>query len=144
MTRVTAALHQARGTAKRTSPMLKTRTATALLLAIPALALGACGGSDSDKDANSDEAQITTIVDAVSADPSALCRHLSAEALRAAFEGDEAACVTAAEGEEGDGPATIEEVTVDGDTATVRLTDDRGPDTARFAKEDGEWKVVLD
>jgi hypothetical protein len=117
--------------------MFKTRTA--LLLTLPALAFGACGSSGSDS--NSDEDQITSVVDAVAADPLAICDHLSADMLRRL--GGKDACVRAGEasGDRGS-KATIEDLAVDGDTATVRITDADGPTEVKFVKEDGDWKVA--
>lgn len=119
--------------------MFKTRTTAALLLAIPALALAACGGSDSDS--NSDEDQITAVVEAVAADPVAICDHVTSADLEQL--GGKDACVRAGEASKDEGgEATINDIALDGDTATVRLTDDDGPTTVRFAKEDGDWKIL--
>lgn len=119
--------------------MFKTRTTAALLLTIPALALGACGGSDSDS--NSDEDQITAVIEAVAADPLAICDHLTVADLRQ-FGGKDA-CVRAGEasGDRGS-ETTIEEITIDGERASARISDDDGPTTVGFVKEDGDWKVV--
>lgn len=119
--------------------MFKARTA--LLLTLPALAFGACGGdSDSDSKSNSDEDQITTVVEAVAADPLAICDHLSADLLRRF--GDKETCISTGEaaGDRGS-EATIDSLEVDGETATVRLTDADGPTAVEFVKEDGAWKI---
>lgn len=119
--------------------MFKARTTTALLLTIPALALGACGGSDSDS--NSDEDQITTVIEAVAADPLAVCDHVDAATLEQM--GGKDGCVRSGE-ESGDrgSEVTIDEITIDGDGAVARISDDDGPTTVRFVKEDGDWKVT--
>jgi hypothetical protein len=116
--------------------MLKTRAA--LALALPALAFAGCGG-DSDK-GSSDEDQITEIINAVGADPTAICDHVDADTLEQL--GGKDGCVRAGE-ESGDrgSEVTIEEISVDGERATARISDDDGPTTVVFAKQDGDWKI---
>jgi hypothetical protein len=119
--------------------MFKARTTTALLLTIPALALGACGGSDSDS--NSDEDKITSVIESVAADPVAICDHVTAADLREI--GGKDACVRLGE-ESGDRASeiTMDEVTVDGERATARFDDSEDGDTTiDLVKEDGDWKI---
>ena len=117
--------------------MLKTRAA--LALALPALAFAGCGG-DSDK-GSSDEDQITEIINAVGADPTAVCDHVDAATLEQM--GGKDGCVRAGE-ESGDrgSEVTIEEISVDGERATARISDGDGPTTVVFAKQDGDWKIL--
>lgn len=121
--------------------MFKARTTTALLLTIPALALGACGGSDSDAD--SDEDQITTVIEAVAADPVAICDHVTAADLREL--GGKDACVRLGrDAADRSSEVTIDEVTVDGERATARFDDSEdGATTIQLVKEEGDWKIAV-
>jgi hypothetical protein len=120
--------------------MLKTGM-VALALVVPALGLAACGGSDSDS-GSSDKDQITSIVNEVAETPAKLCDHLSTEMLKSTFNGSIDDCKTAGAAEKGDGAAKINSLDVSGDTATVKLSDDAGDSTVKFAKQDGEWVVT--
>src|SRR4051794_4097359 len=116
--------------------MLKTRT-LALALVAPALALSACGGSGS-----SDKDQITDIVNEVAETPAALCDHLSTELMKSTFGGSVDKCKEAGKAQKSDGEADIKSIDISGDNATVKLSDDAGDNTVKFAKQDGEWVVT--
>lgn len=121
--------------------MFKARTTTALLLTIPALALGACGGSDSDS--NSDEDQITSVIEAIAADPVAICDNVTAADLRA-LGGAEACERLGRESGDRATEVTIDEITVDGERATARFDDSEdGATEVQLVKEDGDWKLKV-
>lgn len=112
-----------------------TKARFAVLLTIPALALGACGGDD----ISSDEDLISGIVEEVSTDPAAICDHLSADSLRQLGGREE--CLRMGADERGS-DASIDDLQIDGDSASAEITDADGKTTVRFVKEDGDWKVV--
>jgi uncharacterized lipoprotein NlpE involved in copper resistance len=120
--------------------MLKTRM-VALALVVPALALTACGGSDSGS-GSSDKDQITDIVNQVAKTPVTLCDHLSTAMMKSTFNGSIDDCKTAGKAAKSDGEADIKSLDVSGDTATVKLSDNAGDSTVKFAKEDGSWVVT--
>lgn len=124
------------------TPLSRVRRAGYPLMALLAallcgLALVACG-SDSD-DGGSDEDQVREVAEQlVSNDPDA-CSKFTKE-----FEekvGTQEECEKAAEDDDDEGPdPTVEDVKVDGDTATAVVVDeDRS--TLKFVKEDDEWLV---
>src|SRR3954470_24787740 len=99
-----------------------------------AVALSACGGS------NSDEDQIKDLVKKVDDNPTALCDNATKELL--AQLGGESGCKTLAKQDNNSGgDSKVSNVKVNGDTATATVTDKTGPSTVTFQKEDGDWKV---
>lgn len=92
-------------------------------------------------DSNSDEDQITSIVNEIGEDPLAICEHLAADLTR--LFGDKAGCIRAGE-ESGEraGDVEMRDLKVDGDSASVNVIDERGTQLVRFVKEDGEWKIT--
>lgn len=121
--------------------MFKARTTTALLLTLPALALGACGGSDSDS--NSDEDQITSMIETVAADPVAICDHVTAADLRE-LGGKEACVRLGRDAADRASEVTIEEITVNGERATARFDDSEdGATTIQLVKEEDAWKIAV-
>lgn len=113
--------------------MLKTRAA--LLLAIPALALGACGG-------DSDEDKIKDIINQGSENPETICENATDKVLEQVGGSVDACKKAAGEADEGDNkkPEDID-VTVDGDKATAKFKDEDGDNTVRFVKEGDDWKI---
>jgi hypothetical protein len=112
------------------------RIAALGLLAVPALALGACGSSGS-----SDKDKVTSIITSVAKDPSKYCGNLSKASLTKA--GGTARCAAAMNTSgPGDPNPKIHSVDVSGDKASVKLTDKDGNQTIQFIKEDGNWKVL--
>ena len=114
------------------------RNRLALLLALPALALGACGG-------DSDEDQIKDIINDVSENAATICDKSTDRLLEETLGGSKEECEKQAkEAEESDTDGDVEniEVEVDGDKATAKFKDNDGDDnTVQFVKEDGDWKV---
>jgi hypothetical protein len=114
------------------------RTRIALLLAIPTLALAACGG-------DSDEDQIKDIINGVSENAETICDKSTDRLLEEQLGGDKEECKKqAAEAEEGDADGDVKdlEVKVDGDKATATFTDNDGDDnTVDLVKEDGDWMI---
>jgi hypothetical protein len=107
---------------------------TATLLAVPVLALTACGGGSSDKD------KISDLINKVGDDPSYLCQHMSAKVDKAI--GGKDGCEKAAKAEDAKDPdVKIDSITIDGDSATAKITGNDGADTVKLVKEDGDWKV---
>src|SRR5689334_14731576 len=96
----------------------------ALLLTIPALALGACGGGDDvEADISSDTDLITGIVEEVATDPAKICDHLSAQSLRDLGGREE--CLRLGADERGS-DASVDDLEVTGDEATATITDADG------------------
>jgi hypothetical protein len=116
--------------------MLKQRAA--LLLAIPAFALAACGG-------DSDEDKIKDIINDGSENPQTICDHATDKLLQQ-VGGSVDACKTAAkeaeedEGGDTDKPDSID-VSIDGDKATAKFEDKDGDNTVQFVKDGDEWKI---
>jgi hypothetical protein len=111
----------------------------ALALIVPALALTACGGGDK---GSSDKDQITEIITTVGDDPSLACDHVSKAVLEAAFKGSVADCKKAAKADGTSDPdVKIDSITIDGDTATAKVTGNQGHQTIAFAKEGDDWLV---
>lgn len=102
------------------------------------LALAACGGSS-----NSDEDTITKLVKDVNETPATYCDNASKSVLDAI--GGKDGCLEAVKGEKGGDTSTkIEKITIDGDKATASFTDATGKQEVKFAKEDGDWKILAD
>ena len=115
--------------------MTPTRRTLLLLLTTPMLALSACGGSDED--------DIKDIINEVSKDSSTICQNASKNLLKQL--GGEKDCEELARAYPDETTTEIKgdiDVTVDGDTATAKFTDNENkPQTVKFVKEDGEWKA---
>lgn len=102
------------------------------LLAVPAVTLAACGSSDEDK--------VTKIIKDVNSNPASVCDHLEDSALKQL--GGKDGCAKAAKGAPRDTSTKVDDVTIDGDAATVKITDKTGPSTINLKKVDGDWKVT--
>ena len=94
---------------------------------------------------NSDEEQITEIINTVAADPLAVCDHLSEEDLQSIFNGGADECRKAGEAADAAseaGEVEIQSVEVDGTTATAKFKDTDGKDsTVKFNKSGDTWLV---
>jgi hypothetical protein len=106
----------------------------ALLLVVPALALGACGGGDSDED------DIKGIINDVSDEPASICDHATKTVLQQ-VGGSVEACRKAAAGQKSNSDVKVNSVDVNGDKATAKIKSSGGERTIGLVKEDGEWKV---
>lgn len=94
-------------------------------------------GAEGAPDAGEDEAAITTLIEAIAVDPSVTCEFSTPDLVEAL--GGAEACAEAASAEEGE-PVTIDELVVEGDTATAKITDSDGTTTSTFERsEDGRW-----
>lgn len=90
--------------------------------------------------AGADEAAIEQIINAISADPAALCG-LATEEYLEQFGGAEG-CVEAAAEQEPSPDDEILEINVDGDTATATVRDADGDDPVEFERqEDGSFLI---
>ncbi|MFL5845022.1 MAG: hypothetical protein ACJ762_10040 [Solirubrobacteraceae bacterium] len=114
------------------------RRTFAVLLLTPALALGACGGGDSDSD------KIKDVIQDVAKNAATICDHGS-EKLLSQFGGDEAGCKEQARAYPDSSSKAIDgdiDVKVDGDTATADFTDNDGKKQhVTFVKDGDEWLV---
>ena len=108
------------------------KRALTALLAASMLAVAGCGSSDEDK--------IKDLVEKIANDPAALCDNATSELLEGV--GGEAACKQLAAKEKPDKTAKVSNLKIDGDNATATITDSEGPNEAKFAKEDGDWKLA--
>jgi hypothetical protein len=115
---------------------LTTRLTAAVALGMSAFALAACGGGSSDED------KITDIVVSVGKDPAKLCDHMAASVDKAI--GGKDGCLKAAKADGATDPdIKVDSVTVDGDTATAKVSgSNTNTDSIKFVKEDGDWKVA--
>ncbi len=113
---------------------MKKRSGLALLIVVPALALGACGGK-------SDEDKITSLMEDVGTDPATLCDHATKGLLKQ-VGGTKESCQKAAKGAKKDRDVKVSSVKIDGDKATAKLKGVEGAQTADFVKEGGDWKVA--
>jgi hypothetical protein len=117
--------------------MTTPRRAFALLLMTPAFALGACGG-------DSDEDQIKDVVQDVAKNSATICEHATQKVLDQ-VGGSEEKCKEQARAYPDDSTKGIDgdiDVSIDGDKATAKFTDNDGKaQNVSFVKEDGEWKV---
>ena len=114
------------------------KTRLALLLTLPTLALGACGG-------DSDEDKIEKIINDGSENAASICENATDRLIKEQLGGTRKACETSASAaEEGDKDGDVKdlEVEVDGDKATAKFTDNDGdPNNVTFVKQDGDWKI---
>lgn len=104
--------------------------------------LGSLLAGDSGADAGGDEASVSSVIDAVNADVTALCDY-STEAYKQQIVDatGQASCEDAVAAEEND-PIQDYEVTVQGDTANVEGTDSNGPVVVTLARAgDGTWEI---
>lgn len=106
----------------------------AAVLAVPVLALAACGGS-------SDEDQITDIIVEGGKDPVAICDHLSDD-LMETFGSLEACQESARQSADEDPDVEVRSVEIDGDTATAKINGSEGDQTVTFTKDGDDWKVT--
>lgn len=120
-------------------------------LALTAAAVVGCGGSDSTSgDAGDPGDTVQAFFDATKAkDAGAACATLAKESMNLAAAGAgscEEVLQKAMDSERSDVPDSIEigDVTTDGDTATVPVTDSDGESTEfRLINEGGAWKIDL-
>lgn len=103
----------------------------ALLLAIPAVGLTACGSSDKD--------DIKQIITDGAKDPKTICGNLSKDVLKQIGGKDK--CAEAAAKQPKNSPSKNLKVTINGSKATATFKDDDGDNTVKFIKESGKWKV---
>ena len=113
--------------------MRPTKRLGVVAVAAGALALAACGGSESDED------KIKDLVKEVDEHPASLCDHAAPSLLSEL--GGRAACLQLARTDNAATKSTVKRVTVKGDTATAAVVDATGPSTVTFRKIDGDWKV---
>ena len=109
----------------------------ALLLAVPALALSACGGE-------SDEDKIKAVIQDVSKNAATICEHASDKVLDL-VGGSVEECKKQAEANPDDSNEEIKgdiEVTVDGGKATAKFTDNEDKQqNVQFVKDGDDWLV---
>jgi hypothetical protein len=115
--------------------MLDTRRLLLVALAVPTLAVAACGSSKG----SSDKDKLTSIIQKGGSDPASICDHLDAATLKTI--GGKAGCLTASKGQKPDTTVKVTSLTVSGDKATAKITDKKGPQTVKFVKVGGDWKV---
>ena len=103
------------------------------------LALAACGSDSDSGGGGSDEDQVREVAEQLSSNDPAACSKLTEDFLKQLGTKEE--CEKSAEEDDDDGPdPTVEDVKVDGDTATAVVVDeDRS--TLKFVKQDDEWLV---
>lgn len=116
--------------------MLDTRRLLLVAVAVPALALTACGSKTK---GNSDKDALTSIIEKGGSNPASVCDHLDAPTLKAI--GGKPGCLKASAGQKPDTTVKVNSLTVTGNTATAKITDKKGPQTIKFVKVGGDWKV---
>jgi hypothetical protein len=87
------------------------------------------------------EPVLKEFIDAVNQDPSILCDPTNSTAEFIDAAGGAAACKTAAKGSPAGDPYTIENITIDGDTATAIIKDATSTNTVTFVTEGDQIKV---
>lgn len=115
--------------------MSRPRRTAAVCLALPPLALGACGGGSSAKDA------ITKIIKDGGRDPATICTHL-APALLTQAGGLKGCQASAKAGDDRKDAVDIKALQIKGDAATAQIVGARGPETVTFARQGGHWVVT--
>jgi hypothetical protein len=105
-------------------------TAVVVLLALPFLLLLGGGGS-------TDAGRVAALLRQGTADPAALCEHLSAGMSRAV--GGRGACVRSSPKKGPNG--TVHAVHVSGATATATVTSAGGDEHVRLVRQGGDWKI---
>ena len=129
---------------------------SAVALCLLALVLSACGSStpqDSAEDFSGAERAVADAVEAMETaarddDPDTLCTKLLSERLLAALKQQGTNCTTAAREAFDDASSkdlTVEDVTIEGNSATVRVTsgsgDDEKQDTLELEKAGSGWRI---
>jgi hypothetical protein len=104
------------------------------LLAVPALAVSACGSS-------SDSDQIKSLVNDVAKNPKSGCSHASKKLIKTQLGGSVAACEKSTVGAKPDKIKGSISVSVNGSNATATFTTGSGKRKAGFVKEGGSWKI---
>jgi len=95
-----------------------------------AMALPGCGSSDKDK--------ITTVIKTTEVNPKDWCSTKYVTSKFIASIGGEQKCLTSF----GVGKnLVINSITISGNTAVVKATDNSGPGTADLIKQGGDWKI---
>ncbi len=89
-----------------------------------------------------DEKNLREFIDAVNEDPSIICDADNATAELLEQLGGEDACKAAAAGEEAGPEYTIDDLTIDGDSATVVITDDKETSTNLFVQQGDQLKFA--
>jgi hypothetical protein len=113
-----------------------TRLTAAGLVALALVAAG-CGG---DGGGSSDEDKITEVLEAVAEDPSSICEHFTDETLSTLGGAD--GCRQAGESSDSEGGAVeIDDIAVDGDTATARVTQQEGDSTISLVRVGDQWRI---
>jgi hypothetical protein len=88
-----------------------------------------------------DEAVLREFIDAINEDATLLCDPDNVTESFLEQLGGEEMCLEAAATEETGQPYTIDEITIEGDTATATITDDESTSTVNFVQEGDELKV---
>lgn len=112
---------------------------TAAGLAAVALVAAGCGGSGGDE-GSSDEDKITEVLEAVANDPSSICEHFTDEMLTS-FGGAEGCKEASAASDSEGGDVEINDIAIEGDTATADVTQQEGDSTVTLVKVGDEWKI---
>jgi hypothetical protein len=116
-----------------------------MLLGAVAASLAACGEDPRAPvaDEGLDAAAIVAILEERRTDPASICDHMTAELLEQVGGAKNCRQLSVAD-DHRDAAATTDDVSVDGDRATVRLTGADGKQTVAFVRVDGEWRLTRD
>ena len=89
-----------------------------------------------------DDETLRAFIDAINEDPTILCDPANVTAELLEMLGGAETCKTGAAEEEAGGEYTIDDLTIDGETATAVITDKDSTDTVTFVLEAGEIKLA--
>lgn len=99
-----------------------------------ALALGACGGGESDED------KIKDIVASVDKKPASLCTDYASDKFLAELGGEEA-CKKSAKEAGNRGKSKVTDLEVDGKKATATIKDKDSKSEVTFTKDGDDWQI---
>jgi ABC-type glycerol-3-phosphate transport system substrate-binding protein len=111
-----------------------------LALALASLGVAACGGGDGGGSQASDADQIRALIDLGNSKNPAICGKLTDKWMQNVVGGDRADCEQQVK-QSPSNAVQVENISVNGDAATVGATVEGNSAQLTLVKQDGEWKL---